>query len=111
MENRHHFFDDRILVVEICGDDGALVPTEMEDFLQDVVDLKKGSEDKVAFNFSEKRYLSSSGLGDLIMAKDFLLDQEIELILIGLSDNISSLLNMVGVEDFFTIISTEEQLT
>ena len=59
---------------------------------------------------SRKRYLNSSGLGELIFIKDRLTDAGAELVLLGVTENVSSLLEMVGLDEFFTVLSSEDQI-
>lgn len=107
----HRNYKD-ILIVEIGDSDGKLVAEEMDDFIDEVLSLYKGrgKGKEIALDMSKKSYLNSSGLGDLIKVKDRFMDDGITLVLIKPTARVYSLLEMVGVVQFFKIIEREEDL-
>lgn len=98
------------LIFDIPEGDGTLVGFELDDFINDILELYSENIKTVGLNLSKKNYLNSTGLGELIKVKDTLLDEEIKLVLISVGARIKSLLDMVGVEEFFNIADREEDL-
>ncbi len=98
------------LIFDIPEGDGTLVGFELDDFINDIMELYSENIKVVGLNLSKKNYLNSTGLGELIKVKDTLLDEEIKLVLIAVGARIKSLLDMVGVEEFFNIFDREEDL-
>jgi anti-anti-sigma factor len=98
------------LIFDIPEGDGTLVGFELDDFINDILELYSENIKAVGLNLSKKNYLNSTGLGELIKVKDTLLDEQIKLVLIAVGARIKSLLDMVGVEEFFNIFDREEDL-
>lgn len=98
------------LIFDIPEGGGTLVGFELDDFLNDILELYSENIKTVGLNLSKKNYLNSTGLGELIKVKDTLLDEGIKLVLISVGARIKSLLDMVGVEEFFNLIEREEDL-
>ncbi len=109
MEINHRFVKNR-LVVDMKKSDGSLMTDGIDDFIQELMSLAAESGNQVAINMSEVAYLNSSGLGELIMVKDRLTDEGISLVLISVTNKVISLLTMVGVDQFFSIIDSESDL-
>ncbi|MBN2160389.1 MAG: STAS domain-containing protein [Spirochaetes bacterium] len=105
----HHFIHD-VLIVDLPEGEGRLSGIDIDEFTSDLIKLCGPSAKKIAFNMSRKSFLTSSGLGDLVKLKDCLLDRELELVLISPSQRVKSLLDMVGVDQFFNVIDSEDQL-
>ncbi len=100
------------VVFDIPEGEGSLVEyDDVSELIDEIVAaITKESSDSVAFNMSKKNYLNSSGLGELVQVKDRLMDHDISLTLINLQEKVRSLLSMVGMLDFFSIIDSENQL-
>ncbi len=105
----HHFTND-ILVISIPDGNGRLISSDIDVFINNIFKLSKTDAGRIALNMSKKSFLNSSGLGELIKVKDRLLDKNIELVLIKPSERVKSLINMVGVDQFFKIIDSEDKL-
>lgn len=101
---------DNKLIFDIQEGDGSLVGFELDDFINNIKQLYSDNIKVVGLNLSKKNYLNSTGLGELIKVKDTLLDEDIKLVLISVGARIKSLLDMVGVEEFFNIYDREEDL-
>jgi anti-anti-sigma factor len=110
MDSPYHYHKNKTLVVSITEKEGSLVRGELDDFQREIEDLNRSGNRIIALDMTKKRYLNSSGLGDLIRLKDSLVDRNIDLVLIGVTKNVMSLLEMVGVGDFFTIVNSENDL-
>jgi anti-anti-sigma factor len=110
MDSPYHYHKDKTLVVSITEKDGSLVRGDLADFQREIQDMNRSGNKVIALDMTKKKYLNSSGLGDLIRLKDTLVDRNIDLVLIGVTKNIMSLLEMVGVGDFFTIVKSENDL-
>ncbi|TFH43356.1 MAG: anti-sigma factor antagonist [Chrysiogenales bacterium] len=105
----HHFSND-VLVIDVPDGQGRLSDGNIEDYIADIVRLPGLESGTVALNLSMKSYLNSSGLSDLIKIKESLTSRGIETILISPTQRVMTLLDMAGVDRFFNIISSENQL-
>ncbi|MBN1533879.1 MAG: STAS domain-containing protein [Spirochaetes bacterium] len=105
----HRFVKD-ILVVNIAGSDGTLAPQGVDEVISEILGLYNGKRKEIALDLTQKTYLNSSGLGDLIKVKDRFSDEGVELVLINPTPRVTSLLEMVGVIQFFKIIPGVEDL-
>jgi anti-anti-sigma factor len=107
----YHTYKNTV-VFEIPEGEGPLVEyDEVSELVDEILAaISRESCDSVAFNMSKKNYLNSSGLGEMVQVKDRLMDHDISLTLISLQERVRSLLSMVGMLDFFSIIDSEEQL-
>ncbi len=110
MDLQYHYHGNELLVVNVTAEDGTLAGSSINEFIEEVIELAHGKVKRVALDFTGKKYLNSSGLGDLIMVRDCFHDEDLSLVLIGVQENIRSLLDMVGIENFFTLIKDEGQL-
>jgi len=108
--NFQYRYVNEVVIVDIVEEDGGLVSFDIDDFINNMVELKGEKSKKIVLDMTKRNYLNSSGLSDLIRVKDSLFDRGIELILIGLSDNVRALIRMVGLEYFFKIITSEKEL-
>lgn len=105
-----HRFHNEIVIIDVGDEDGALVEGEIEKFIDSAAGHVKSEKGIIAFDMSKKKYLNSWGLGQLIKAKDSLTDRGIELYLIKLTPRVSTLLTMVGVDGFFKVVSSENEI-
>jgi anti-sigma B factor antagonist len=105
-----HHYHKNTLIVEISEGDGKLVSQSIEDFINELLSLNTGKKKEIVLDMSKKGYLNSSGLGDLIKLKDMLTDQGIDLMLLQPTSRVMSLLEMVGVTQFFKIINDKDEL-
>lgn len=108
--NIRHRFKNNIPVLIIPPEDPRLVKDDIDDFISSALSINRSGSEIIAFDMSQKPYLNSSGLSDLIKSKDVFLDSGIDLVLISPSQKILSLLEMVGLDDFFTIVNSEDDL-
>jgi len=109
MSLSHRFFNN-ILVIDLEGADGPLIEGDVEKFIDSAVALVDTAKNVIGLDMAKKKYLNSWGLGQLIKVKDFLSDRGIELYLINLTQRVSALLSMVGVEEFFKVVSSENEI-
>ncbi|MCP4130996.1 MAG: STAS domain-containing protein [bacterium] len=105
-----HHYKKNTLVITIPHNDNRLTDNEIEVFIREIIKLNNEKSNAVAFNMSQINHFNSNSLGNLVRIKDTLADNKIELTLISVSESGMSLLNMVGLETFFNIISSEKEL-
>ncbi len=101
---------NNIIVIEIPEKEGGLIAPDIEGFIGHIEVLDKGVSNKIALDFIDKKYLNSSGLGELMRIKDVFVDSGADLILVNLMDRVRSLLNIVGADDFFIILDDIKDL-
>lgn len=101
---------NEIPVFEIPEGDGTLVHGELDHFIKYLLMKNNNEAVKVALDMSKKSFLNSTGLGELVAVKDHLLDRGIELVLINPAEKVESLINMVGLDEFFHIVPSEDEL-
>lgn len=109
MDIKYHFNND-ILVIDVRGGEGMVAAGDIDEFINQILSMSSPGSRFIALNMSEKTFLNSSGLGELIKIKDRLLDRGIELVLINPGSRVQSLLDMVGVDQFFKIVNSEDDL-
>jgi anti-anti-sigma factor len=97
-------------VINIEGGEGRLTNEDVNDFVLQIISATRPSNKTIAINMSSHSFLNSTGLGELIHFKDSLLDRNIKLVLINPSSRVKSLLSMAGVDRFFTIFNSEDEL-
>ena len=110
MDIKHHVTGS-VLVVEIPEGSGHLAGLDVDSFIRAIMEIAGPSISTIAFDMSQLEFLNSSGLGELVKIKDSLMDRNILLALINLSPRVTSLITMAGVDRFFTILSSEDELT
>ena len=104
-----YHISNNVPVFEIPECEGALIMDDIDDFLRYLLNFK-GKTQKIAFDMSSKSFLNSTGLGELVAIKDGLIDKGIELVLLNPSEKVESLINMVGLDQFFSFVSSEDEL-
>lgn len=109
MEILHHAAKN-VLVFAIPGGEASIANTEYEKFVEFIMKVNNSKFDKIAFDMSRKSFLNSTGLGELVAIKDNLVDRGMELILLNPTEKVESLINMVGLDEFFRIVSNEDEL-
>ena len=109
MDIDYHFIED-VLVVNVTEGQGRLTNADINDFIYQVRRLSQASANVIAFNMSKKSFLNSSGLGELIKLKDSLVDSNKELVLVCPSPRVKMLISVVGVDQFFSIVNSEDEL-
>ena len=109
MDIMHRYLKD-VLIVGIPENEGRLINDDLDDFIKELLKLYNGKRKEVALDLSKKTYLNSTGLGELIKVKDRLMDGNVGLALINPTPRVQSLLDMVGVNQFFHIIGSEDEL-
>lgn len=110
MDFKYYYISAEVMVVKAVSDDGSLAGIPAEELIENIQGGVRGPCRLIALDLTEKRYLNSSGLGDLIMVYERFHEDDISLALIGVSENIGSLLEMIGVIQFFFIVSKEDEL-
>ena len=65
---------------------------------------------KLALDLRSNPYLNSFGLGELINIRHFFMERGISCVLIIESKKIHKLLEMVGIEDLFETVTSEDQI-
>ncbi len=97
-------------IFEISEGNGTLINGEIDDFIQFLIKINNNNSAKIALDLHKKTFLNSTGLGELVAVKDKLLEYGVELILLRTSEKVESLINMVGLDEFFHILSSEDEL-
>ena len=101
---------DSIPVITFSREDGSLLEDSIESFCEEVIKLLKDNEHRVAFDLRHNTYLNSFGLGELINIRQFLFSRGISCILIVESKKIYKLFEMVGIEELFKTVSSEDKI-
>ncbi len=109
MDIKHHC-SGKVLVVDVPEGTGHLAGTDIDEFINGILDAAGSSIKTIAFDMVRQEFLNSTGLGELIKVKDNLLDRNIELALINLTPRVTSLIEMAGVDRFFSIVKNEDEL-
>ena len=109
MDIQYHFNND-MLVVDVLGVEGRVAAGDIDEFIDQIFKLCSPASRSIALNMSDKTFLNSSGLGELIKIKDRLLDRSMDLVLINPGARVQSLIDMVGVDQFFKIVKKEDDL-
>ena len=109
MDIDYHFKND-VPVINVGAEEGRLTNKDINDLVHQIISTSRPSNKTVALNMSSHSFLNSTGLGELIQVKDRLLDRNIRLVLIHPSPRVKTLLTMAGVDRFFTIFDSEDQL-
>jgi anti-anti-sigma factor len=99
-----------VLVVDVPEGTGRLAYIDIEEFIQGILEATKPSVTTIAFDLSRQEFLNSTGLGELVKVKDRLLDRSIELALINCAPRVASLITVAGVDRFFTVVRSEDEL-
>ncbi len=107
VKHRHH---NEVLIIDIPERKEGNLCEDIDSLIAGLFEIIDKSMTKVALDISKKEYLNSNGLSELIKIKDLLLDKGIELFLIGVSKRVMSILELVGVENFFNIVNNEDEL-
>lgn len=101
---------DNVPVISFKRDDGSLLGYDVNLFGEDVIAILKADMTKIAFDLRDNPYLNSFGLGELINIRQFFLERGISCVLIVESKKIHKLLEMVGIEDLFETVTSEDQI-
>lgn len=101
---------DNVPVISFKRDDGSLVGYDINLFGEDVIAILQPDMAKIAFDLRDNPYLNSFGLGELINIRQFFLERGISCVLIVESKKIHKLLEMVGIEDLFETVASEDQI-
>lgn len=101
---------DNVPVISFKRDDGSLVGYDINLFGEEVVSILKEDIVKIAFDLRSNPYLNSFGLGELINIRHFFMERGISCVLIVESKKIHKLLEMVGIEDLFETVASEDQI-
>ncbi|HPV39740.1 MAG TPA: STAS domain-containing protein [Spirochaetota bacterium] len=99
-----------VLVVDVPEGTGRLAYIDIEEFIQGILEATKPPVTTIAFDLSRQEFLNSAGLGELVKVKDRLLDRSIELALINCAPRVASLITVAGVDRFFTVVRSEDEL-
>lgn len=101
---------DNVPVISFSRDDGSLVGYDINIFGEEIISLLKGDAVRVAFDLRANPYLNSFGLGELINIRHFFMERGISCVLIVDSKKIHKLLEMVGIEDLFETVASEDHI-
>ncbi len=101
---------DNVPVISFGRDDGSLVGYDINLFGEEVISVLKENMEKIAFDLRSNPYLNSFGLGELINIRHFFMERGISCVLIVESKKIHKLLEMVGIEDLFETVASEDQI-
>ena len=97
-------------VITFKREDGSLLGNSIEPFCEEIIKLLKEDDNRIAFDLRHNTYLNSFGLGELINIRQILLDRGISCILIVESRKIYKLFEMVGLEELFQTVSSEDKI-
>lgn len=109
MSIEHHFCRD-IPVIDLSVGIAGRICVDIDNFIAELKKLARSSPGIISLNMSSRDFLNSSGLADLIKARDRLFDEGIEIVLINPTEKVKSLLAIIGVEEFFRIFDDENEL-
>lgn len=101
---------DKVPVISFKRDDGSLVGYDINSFGEEIITILKDDVVRIAFDLRENPYLNSYGLGELINIRHFFMERGISCVLIVESKKIHKLLEMVGIEDLFETVASEDQI-
>lgn len=101
---------DNVPVISFKRDDGSLVGYDIDLFGEEVISILMEDTVKLAFDLRNNPYLNSFGLGELINIRHFFMERGISCVLIIESKKIHKLLEMVGIEDLFETVTSEDQI-
>jgi len=101
---------ENVPVISFKRDDGSLVGYDINIFGEEVISILKEDSVKIALDLRNNPYLNSFGLGELINIRHFFMERGISCVLIVESKKIHKLLEMVGIEDLFETVTSEDQI-
>ncbi len=101
---------DNIPVISFTRDDGSLLGYDVQTFGEEAITILREDTEKIAFDLRNNPYINSFGLGELINIRHFFSERGISCILILNSKKIHKLLEMVGIEDLFETVASEDQI-
>ncbi|HOP63627.1 MAG TPA: STAS domain-containing protein [Spirochaetota bacterium] len=101
---------DKVPVISFSREDGSLVGYDINTFGEEVLSVLHNDTMKIAFDLRLNQYLNSYGLGELINIRHFFIERGIDCVLIINNKKIYKLLDMVGIEDLFETIESEDQI-
>ena len=99
-----------VLVVDVPEGTGRLAFIDIDEFIQGILEAARPPIATIAFDLSRQEFLNSIGLGELVKVKDRLMDSNIELALVNVAPRVTSLITVAGVDRFFTIVRSEDEL-
>lgn len=103
-------YADKVPVISFKRDDGGLVGYDINAFGEEVLAVLSEDVARIAFDLRKNPYLNSFGLGELINIRHFFMERGISCVLIVESKKIHKLLEMVGIEDLFETVTSEDQI-
>ncbi|HOP30312.1 MAG TPA: STAS domain-containing protein [Spirochaetota bacterium] len=101
---------ENVPVISFKRDDGSLVGYDVNIFGEEVISILREDSVKIALDLRNNPYLNSFGLGELINIRHFFMERGISCVLIVESKKIHKLLEMVGIEDLFETVTSEDQI-
>ncbi|HPF05900.1 MAG TPA: STAS domain-containing protein [Spirochaetota bacterium] len=101
---------ENVPVISFKRDDGSLVGYDVNIFGEEVISILREDSVKIALDLRNNPYLNSFGLGELINIRHFFIERGISCVLIVESKKIHKLLEMVGIEDLFETVTSEDQI-
>lgn len=103
-------YTGNVAVISFSRDDGSLVGYDINLFGDEVSAILREDTEKIAIDLRSNPYLNSFGLGELINMRHYFMERGISCILIVNSKKIHKLLEMVGIEDLFETVTSEDQI-
>jgi anti-anti-sigma factor len=99
-----------VLIVDIPEGTGRFSVIDIDEFIHGILEAARPPITMIAFDLSHQEFLNSSGLGELVKVKDRLMDSNAELALINCAPRVNTLLAVAGVDRFFTVVRSENEL-
>jgi anti-anti-sigma factor len=99
-----------MLVVDVPEGMGRIAVIDIDEFIHGILDAVRPPITTIAFDLSRQEFLNSVGLGELVKVKDRLMDSNIELALINCAPRVASLIAVAGVDRFFKVVRSEDEL-
>lgn len=101
---------EKVPVISFKRDDGSLLGYDVDTFGEEILSILNEDVVRIAFDLRQNPYLNSFGLGELINIRHYFMERGISCVLIIESKKIHKLLEMVGIEDLFETVASEDQI-
>lgn len=93
-------------IVEVAGDVDASSSIHLDNAIEEAFTAGKS---QILIDLSKLEYISSAGLGVFISRLDELKENDIKMVLFGLSESVMSVFRILGLEKLLTIVGTRDQ--
>jgi len=84
---------------------------DLNDTIHELSNILHSNEDKVVIDFKGIDYIGSSGIGLLLMLKSKIEEVNGLLALTNVNEKIANVMNILQLDQFFSIINDEEKLS